>query len=92
VNPVAADARDVTVALIVLTFSTGLIDAISFIALGHVFTANMTGNIVFLAFAVGGASGRVSGPTGAAARLGIPSTTLESKIKSLIINKNRFKY
>jgi transcriptional regulator with GAF, ATPase, and Fis domain len=35
--------------------------------------------------------GRVSGPTGAAARLGIPGSTLESKIKSLRINKNRFR-
>jgi formate hydrogenlyase transcriptional activator len=35
--------------------------------------------------------GRVSGPAGAAAKLGIPSTTLESKIKSLKINKHRFK-
>ena len=31
------------------------------------------------------------GPSGAAAKLGIPRTTLESKIKSLKINKNRFK-
>ena len=35
--------------------------------------------------------GRVYGPSGAAAKLGIPRTTLESKIKSLKINKNRFK-
>jgi transcriptional regulator with GAF, ATPase, and Fis domain len=35
--------------------------------------------------------GRVSGPSGAAAKLGIPGTTLESKIKSLKIDKNRFK-
>jgi transcriptional regulator with GAF, ATPase, and Fis domain len=35
--------------------------------------------------------GRVSGPNGAAAKLGIPSTTLESKIKSFKINKHRFK-
>jgi transcriptional regulator with GAF, ATPase, and Fis domain len=35
--------------------------------------------------------GRVSGPTGAAVRLGIPRTTLESKIRSLKINKHRFK-
>jgi len=35
--------------------------------------------------------GRVSGPSGAAARLGVPGTTLESKIKALKINKNRFK-
>ena len=35
--------------------------------------------------------GRVSGPSGAAARLGMPSSTLESKIKSLKINKYLFK-
>ena len=35
--------------------------------------------------------GRVSGPTGAAVRLGIPRSTLESKIRSLNINKNRFR-
>ena len=35
--------------------------------------------------------GRVSGPSGAAAKLGMPGSTLETKIKSLKINKNRFK-
>jgi DNA-binding NtrC family response regulator len=35
--------------------------------------------------------GRVSGPTGAAARLGIHPSTLESKIRTLKINKHRFK-
>ena len=43
------------VALHVLTGVTGLVDAVSFFGFGHVFTANMTGNIVFLAFAVAGA-------------------------------------
>jgi len=33
----------------------------------------------------------VYGPSGAAAKLGIPRTTLESKIKSLKINKNRLR-
>ena len=35
--------------------------------------------------------GRVSGPSGAAAKLGIARSTLESKIRSLKINKNRFR-
>jgi transcriptional regulator with GAF, ATPase, and Fis domain len=35
-------------------------------------------------------NGRVSGPKGAAARLGIPASTLDSKIKSLKIDKRRF--
>ena len=42
--------------LLVLTFGTGLLDAISYLKLGHVFVANMTGNVVFLGFAVAGAS------------------------------------
>src|SRR6202795_2396941 len=35
--------------------------------------------------------GRISGPSGAAAKLGIAPSTLDSKIRSLNINKNRFK-
>ena len=35
--------------------------------------------------------GRVSGPSGAAVRLGIPGSTLDSKIRALRIDKNRFK-
>jgi DNA-binding NtrC family response regulator len=35
--------------------------------------------------------GRVSGPSGAAAKLGIPGSTLYSKIGSLRIDKHRFK-
>ena len=35
--------------------------------------------------------GRVSGPTGAATKLGVPAQTLDSKIKRLKINKSRFK-
>jgi uncharacterized membrane protein YoaK (UPF0700 family) len=44
-------------ALLVLTFSTGLIDAVSYLGLGRVFTANMTGNIVLLGFGVAGSEG-----------------------------------
>jgi formate hydrogenlyase transcriptional activator len=35
--------------------------------------------------------GRVYGPSGAAAKLGVPRSTLEHKIRSLKINKSRFK-
>jgi uncharacterized membrane protein YoaK (UPF0700 family) len=38
--------------LLALTIVTGLVDAISYLKLGHVFVANMTGNIAFLGFAV----------------------------------------
>ncbi|WP_458318601.1 YoaK family protein [Mycolicibacterium brisbanense] len=37
-------------ALLLLTFATGIIDAISVLVLGHVFVANMTGNVIFLGF------------------------------------------
>jgi len=42
--------------LLGMTAVTGMVDAVSFLALGHVFTANMTGNVVFLGFAIGGAA------------------------------------
>src|SRR3954465_2774213 len=44
-------------ALLVLTFTTGLVDAVSYLGLGRVFTANMTGNIVFLGFGIAGSGG-----------------------------------
>jgi uncharacterized membrane protein YoaK (UPF0700 family) len=46
-----------TRALLVLTLTTGVIDAASYLGLGHVFTANMTGNIVLLGFGIAGGSG-----------------------------------
>jgi len=41
--------------------------------------------------ALSASGGRVYGPSGAAAKLGIPRSTLENKIRSLKINKNRYK-
>jgi uncharacterized membrane protein YoaK (UPF0700 family) len=52
--------------LLALTAATGLMDAVSYLALGHVFTANMTGNVVFLGFAVAGARGLSMARSGAA--------------------------
>jgi uncharacterized membrane protein YoaK (UPF0700 family) len=43
--------------LLVLTAGAGVVDAVSYLTLGHVFVANMTGNVVFLGFAIAGASG-----------------------------------
>ncbi|MEU6254066.1 YoaK family protein [Streptomyces sp. NPDC047043] len=45
------------VVLLGLTVISGLIDAVSYLGLGHVFTANMTGNVVVLGFAAAGAPG-----------------------------------
>jgi uncharacterized membrane protein YoaK (UPF0700 family) len=46
-----------TRALLVLTFTTGLVDAVSYLGLRHVFTANMTGNVVLLGFGIAGGYG-----------------------------------
>ena len=43
--------------MVALTFVTGIVDAASYLKLGHVFVANMTGNVVFLGFALAGAGG-----------------------------------
>lgn len=43
--------------LLALTVVTGLVDAFSYLVLGQVFVANMTGNVVLLGFALAGASG-----------------------------------
>lgn len=53
-EPGSAQKVDVRLlsALALLTFATGLIDAASVLGLRHVFTANMTGNVVFLGFAL----------------------------------------
>ena len=42
--------RMTVVGLLLLTFATGLVDAVSVLVLGHVFVANMTGNVIFLGF------------------------------------------
>ena len=43
--------------LLALTLVTGIVDAVSILALGRVFVANMTGNVVFVGFALAGAPG-----------------------------------
>lgn len=57
--PADPEARGVrlVVVLLSLTVVSGLIDAVSYLGLGHVFTANMTGNVVVLGFAAAGAPG-----------------------------------
>jgi uncharacterized membrane protein YoaK (UPF0700 family) len=57
-RPARGSLRDpLTRALLGLTFSTGLVDAASYLRLGHVFAANMTGNVVLLGFGIAGAGG-----------------------------------
>ena len=55
-DPITADRTHgpLPVLLICLTVVTGLVDAFSYLRLGHVFVANMTGNVVFLGFGLAG--------------------------------------
>src|ERR1700752_3312608 len=55
--PAAAKEDGLPPLLIVLTVVTGVVDALAYLRLGHVFVANMTGNVVFLGFAAAGAGG-----------------------------------
>ena len=47
--------RSATIALLLITAATGTFDAVGFLALDGVFTGNMTGNVLFIAFALLGA-------------------------------------
>jgi uncharacterized membrane protein YoaK (UPF0700 family) len=53
----ASIRHPLSLVLLTLTFTTGLIDATSYLGLGHVFTANMTGNVVLLGFGIAGSGG-----------------------------------
>ena len=64
-TPPAPD-RVLPALLLALTAVTGFVDAVSYLALGHVFTANMTGNVVFLGFAMATAPGLSIARSGAA--------------------------
>ncbi|HEX7658434.1 MAG TPA: YoaK family protein [Pseudonocardiaceae bacterium] len=61
---VSIDRRLLVGTLLALTCVTGLIDAASYLRLGHVFVANMTGNVVFLGFSLQPGSG-LSAPASA---------------------------
>jgi uncharacterized membrane protein YoaK (UPF0700 family) len=53
----ADGARSVLFVLMALTALSGVVDAVCYLGLGRVFTANMTGNVVVLGFAAAGAPG-----------------------------------
>ncbi|MFB7288062.1 YoaK family protein [Actinacidiphila glaucinigra] len=53
-GPEGERRRLLTVLLLVLTVLSGLVDAVSILSLGHVFVANMTGNLVFVSLGLAG--------------------------------------
>ena len=74
--------------LVALTVVTGLVDAFSYLALGHVFVANMTGNVVFLGFALVGAPGFSIGASLVALASFWSGALVGGKVHSLL-EKNR---
>jgi uncharacterized membrane protein YoaK (UPF0700 family) len=60
-SPPDGPRRPLVVSLAALTLVSGFLDAVSFLGLGHVFVANMTGNVVLLGFALAGAAGFSTG-------------------------------
>src|SRR6266436_3081428 len=59
-------SRQTVTALLTLTAVTGLVDAVSYLRMGHVFVANMTGNVVFLGFSADPHSGLSAAASGTA--------------------------
>jgi uncharacterized membrane protein YoaK (UPF0700 family) len=57
VTSTASLRQPLTRGLVALTFTTGIVDAVSYLGLGRVFTANMTGNVVLLGFGIVGGYG-----------------------------------
>jgi uncharacterized membrane protein YoaK (UPF0700 family) len=66
--------------LLALTALTGLVDAVSYLALGHVFTANMTGNVVFLGFAMADTPGLSLSRSGAALAAFVVGATVGGRL------------
>src|SRR6266705_1601113 len=75
--------------LLLLTFVTGIVDSVSVLALGRVFTANMTGNIVFIGFAMAGVS-EFSLPRSITALAGfLAGAVVGGRLGSLMSQKSR---
>src|SRR6202035_140973 len=75
--------------LFCLTFVSGLVDAGSWVAMGHVLTANMTGNIIFLGFALGGVPGLSIGRSSTVLVFGLAGGFIAGKLDSLLRKRRR---
>jgi uncharacterized membrane protein YoaK (UPF0700 family) len=56
-RPTGSLRHPLTLALLALTFTAGMVDAASYLGLGRVFTANMTGNLILLGFGIAHSGG-----------------------------------
>lgn len=86
-TPSRGIARWLHISFAMATFVTGIVDAVSYLGLGHVFSANMTGNVVLLGFASAHAPGlsveRSLAALGAALVGGIYAGRLERILRPL---------
>ncbi|WP_137993939.1 YoaK family protein [Streptomyces vilmorinianum] len=75
--------------MIVLTLTTGMIEAVSFLALGPVFTAMQTGNLLLLAFALTGAAGLSPAAAGVSGAGFVVGAVLGSLLESSVDTRGR---
>jgi uncharacterized membrane protein YoaK (UPF0700 family) len=87
--PPAADPLPLLSSLMVLTLVSGVVDAVSYLGLGHVFTANMTGNVVVLGFAAAGAAGFSVAATLTSIGVFLVGALLAGRIASHITGRGR---
>jgi uncharacterized membrane protein YoaK (UPF0700 family) len=91
--PVVVNAdRQILLVLLALTFVTGIVDAVSYLGLGHVFTANMTGNVVLLGFAVAGASGLSVARSSLSLLAFLAGAVCGGRLRLLMINTPRHRW
>jgi uncharacterized membrane protein YoaK (UPF0700 family) len=87
--PPPADPLPLLSSLMVLTLVSGVVDAVSYLGLGHVFTANMTGNVVVLGFAAAGAAGFSVAATLTSIGVFLVGALLAGRIASHITGRGR---
>ncbi len=73
--------------MILLTIVTGIVDAVAYLRLGHVFVANMTGNVVFLGFSAAGASGLSVGGSLIALACFLPGGVVAGRLAARVGNR-----
>src|SRR5436853_7402762 len=79
-------------ALLGMTAVTGLVDAVSYLALGRVFTANMTGNVVLLGFAVAGVPGLSVARSAAALGAFVVGAVIGGRIAAAMSTSHRHRW
>ncbi|MBG0853188.1 DUF1275 domain-containing protein [Streptomyces spinoverrucosus] len=78
-----------TSVMVALTLTTGMIEAVSFLVLGPVFTAVQTGNLLFLAFALTGAAGLSPAAAGISCAAFAVGVVLGSRFESIVDRHGR---